>query len=87
MSWGADCCLFKDADGRYYVMLADGMAEVIDFMTFEQRLGEVTDDGAKKEFKAYIDQLEKEQEEEWIKNTPSFPGYKCNVQRVQQSIA
>ena len=45
-------------------MLADGMAEVIDFMTFEQRLGEVTDDGAKKEFKAYIDQLEKEQEEE-----------------------
>ena len=87
MSWGADCSLFKDADGRYYVMLADGMAEVIDFMTFVQRLGEVTADGAKKEFKAYIDQLEKEQEEEWIKNTPGFPGYKCNVQRVQQSIA
>lgn len=64
MSWGADYCLFKDADGRYYVTLADGMAEVIDFMTFEQRFGEVTDDDAKKEFKAYIDRLEKEQEEE-----------------------
>lgn len=64
MSWGVDYCLFKDANDCYYVTLADGMAEVIDFMTFEQRLGEVTDDAAKKEFKAYIDQLEKEQEEE-----------------------
>ena len=49
MSWGADYCIFKDADGRYYATLADGMAEVIDFMTFEQRLGEVTDYDARKE--------------------------------------